>query len=97
MPSQRPGLASVPIDGEMVVIDEAAAKLHHLDALATRVWTSLDGQTALRETCLALSDAFSAALPQVEADVRALVERLTADGLLTADQTVPEITDLPLQ
>jgi hypothetical protein len=80
--SHASGVTSVELDGETVVLHEGRAELHHLDAVATRVWTRLDGQTSLRDTCQALADEFGVDLAKVQSDVQTLVARLARDNML---------------
>jgi hypothetical protein len=81
-PVRRPGLVDVPVGGETIVVDEPAARLHHLDAAASSVWARLDGTVSLREIIAALASAHGAPTHQVESDVRALSRHLAELELL---------------
>ena len=80
-PVANPEVAAVCVDGELVLYDESAAALHHLDVRATAVWTRLDGRT-LGEVSASLAMETGGQPTRVATDVLVLVERLVADGLV---------------
>jgi len=81
-PRPRPGLASVELDGERVVLDEASGALHLLDPVASVVWSCLDGSATIDELVVDLAAGFGADADEVGADVLGLVRRLGGLGLL---------------
>lgn len=67
----RPDLAIENVDGELIVLDKAAGKVHQLNSSASFVWDGLSNGLAVDEIALMLSEAFDvepeAALSDVEA------------------------------
>ena len=47
VPARSPAVHTVEIDGEAVLLDQAAERLHHLNATAALVWACLDGRSTL--------------------------------------------------
>ena len=56
LPSARPTVYAVTVDGEAVLLDEVSDRLHHLNAPAALVWACLDGQATVGELARELSD-----------------------------------------
>ena len=82
VPRRGDQAAFVELDGETVVYDEEQGTLHLLDRIATIVWACCDGTGTVAEIVDDLADAFGAERERVDADVRALLGKLTAEGLL---------------
>lgn len=81
LPSRRPGLGVVELDGETVVWDPVSGRVTRLDGIASLVWANLDGTTPVPELVDDLAYAFDADRHVVEADVTRLVARLVTVGL----------------
>ena len=47
VPARSAAVHTVEIDGEAVLLDQAADRLHHLNATAALVWACLDGRSTL--------------------------------------------------
>ena len=77
-----PHVEQVEVDGETVVYNCEASSLHLLDAMATLVWTLLDGTTTLRETSEQLAAIFQRPADEVLAHVRDLAGELEAVALV---------------
>ena len=74
---------TVEIDGEAVLLDQAAERLHHLNATATLVWACLDGRASLghdRRRCQLRS--WASPYDTVLADTVAVIRQLGDEGLL---------------
>ena len=84
----HPALASVELDGEVVVYDERDHRIHQLDRIGSIIWPWLDGTATIEELAADLADAFDAPLEEVRADLAALVEELQ-DKQLLADEDEP--------
>jgi hypothetical protein len=78
------------LDAECVILDEAANRLHHLNASATIAWTCFDGHSSVAEIAADLATAFGTDPAGVEADVLALARDLGAQGLLAGVEPDPE-------
>ena len=78
----RAGAASVVVDDETVIYDEASNSLHVLDRVGTVVWACLDGVGTLDEITGDLAEAYGAPLADVRHDVRALIRHLDRLGLV---------------
>lgn len=77
------------LDGECVILDERANRLHHLNATATVVWTCFDGTGTVTEIAADLATEFAADPATTEADVLALARELGARGLLVGVEPEP--------
>lgn len=88
MPAIRPKtseeLAVVELDGEAVIYDPRTGDLHHLNPTATIVFSLCDGTATVREMSQELSGAFGIAPEEIESQVRSLLRRFRAAGLLDA-------------
>ncbi len=86
-PRFRRDLATVVLDGEMVVHDPATQQVHHLNATATAVAGMLDGRTLAD----GLVDRLVAQLPGtdrtvVERDVARIIEDFARAALLVDEE-----------
>jgi PqqD family protein of HPr-rel-A system len=81
-PRVRGALEVAEIDGEAVVFDPAAGKVHHLNASAFAVWRALDGTRGPAEVARAIAEELAVAEPEVRAHVGRLVDDLAREGLL---------------
>ena len=72
-------------DDALLIWDDEAGLLHHLDLPAAIVWEELDGRP-LGEVCRGLAAEFGSDGGRVHEDVLALAGRLVADGLVTVRQ-----------
>ena len=82
VPLRAERVAFVELDGETVAYEEERGTLHLLDQIATVVWGCCDGSASVSQLVDELAGAFGAERAQVDADVRALLGRLVADGLV---------------
>ena len=81
-PRPVPWVAAVGLDDEIVLFDERSARLHLLDAVATAVWTRLDGRTTFDDLVRDLSTTFGTEERRVRDDVIAFLRRLEGEHLL---------------
>jgi hypothetical protein len=81
---------TVEIDGEAVLLDQSAERLHHLNATATLVWACLDGRSSLGRIATDLSAELGAPFATVLADTVEVVLRLGDEGLLAGVAPTPE-------
>lgn len=81
-PERRSGsdLLVTRSDGEVVVLDRAASRYHHLNPLATFVWDRCDGATDRGAMVRAVDETFETDAPDELVD--AALERLASAGLL---------------
>jgi len=75
------------IDGTIVVLDVDTGRSFTLDEIGSRVWTLLTTAASGQAACNVLVAEFAAEPEEIRADVEALIESLTANGLLV-EQTV---------
>jgi hypothetical protein len=83
-PARRDRLATVDVDGELVVLDEDSGAVHLLNPTASIVFQCLDGTSTLREIAGDFADELGAPLDVVEADLVRLAIDLAAHGLLAS-------------
>jgi PqqD family protein of HPr-rel-A system len=82
----RADLYTVALDGELVLFDERAGALHHLNPIATIIWQCCDGDATLEEIAVALAEDCGEPPARVRGDVLALAQRLVdAELVATGD------------
>ena len=72
----------VELDGEAVVLDERANRLHLLNHTATLIWNCLDGTVDVRGLAVEIGDVLDLPVEGVLTDTLAVVRDLGAEGLL---------------
>jgi Coenzyme PQQ synthesis protein D (PqqD) len=79
--ARSPDVHTVELDGEAVLLDEAAGRLHRLNEAGTTVWLALDGASDAHALAgLLASD--RAHLAEARAAVEALLAHLAEEGLV---------------
>ena len=73
---------TVEIDGEAVLLDQSAERLHHLNVTATLVWACLDGRATVGQIASDLSAELGVPFATVLADTVGVICQLGAEGLL---------------
>lgn len=69
----RPDLAIEIVDGELVILDKAAGKVHQLNASATFVWHGISDGLGAEAIALKLSKEFDVGHGTASTDVRAAI------------------------
>jgi hypothetical protein len=93
IPRARADVASVELDGEIVILDSRQDALHLLNPTATTVWRCLDGSGTVGELIADLSEVFGSDPQAVRHDVSALLTDLAERGLLESGaQPPPAVT-----
>ena len=82
VPSRAPATFVVELDGEAVVLDEQANRLHLLNRTATVVWNCLDGEVDVAGLAREISDVLELPFEQVLAETLSVVTDLATEGLL---------------
>lgn len=82
VPRPAPGLHTMDVDGELLLLDPRTDRLHLLDPVATVIWSVLDGEVTVDELVGDLADAFDTPPATVRADLDGLVRALDAAALL---------------
>ena len=80
--ARRPGVCTVEMEGEAVLLDEAGGVLHLLEPVATVVWSHLDGVRSLDQLAAELTEAYGAEPASVATDVVLFARQLGRWGLL---------------
>jgi hypothetical protein len=80
----RDDLATVALDGELVVYDPRTHELHHLNASAALVWQHCDGRRTVDDIAAAIASTGDADRAMVRADVARVIADLVAATLLVA-------------
>ncbi|MGH2572307.1 MAG: PqqD family protein [Actinomycetota bacterium] len=81
-PRIRDDLTVVELDGEIVIYDERADDIHHLNPTASVVFSLCDGRSTVREMAIEIAGAFGAPEDQVEREIRPLLREFRKAGLL---------------
>jgi hypothetical protein len=92
---RRDDLAIETFDDAVLIWDEAARRLHHLDLLAAIVWEELDGRRDLRAVSEDLSRDFPTSSDQIADDVLGLARNLHDEGLLDVVDLMQNDEDAP--
>jgi Coenzyme PQQ synthesis protein D (PqqD) len=85
VPKVKEDLVFVEIDGESVVLDRVSGNLHHLNATASALFVSCDGQVTEAELVAELAEVFGAPADVVARDVAMLLEQFHFSGLFEGD------------
>ena len=78
----RPDLAIENADGELIVLDKSAGKVHQLNSTASFVWTCLSDGLAVDEIALMLSEAFDVEQEAALSDVQAALTQFEGLALV---------------
>ena len=93
VPVVKPSVATVELDGELVVCDLDSWRLHKLDRVASLVWGCFDGSADIAELSADLADAFGTDVDRVREDVLQLVRSLADQDLLVLGSSVGDDVD----
>lgn len=91
----RPELASVEVDGEMVLYDDDERRFHRLNPAATTLWVCLDGTGSLAEIATDIAAVYGTDSKSVLADVIRLARQLADEGLLVGVESKPDSAGKP--
>jgi hypothetical protein len=80
----RPDLVIEIADGELIILDKAAGKVHQLNSSASFVWQCISDGLGAEEIALQLSETFDIERENALADVRAAVAQFEALALIDA-------------
>jgi hypothetical protein len=80
--SRRTDLLVRAIDGEMVILDERACKIHQLNATASLIWQCCDGNSTAETIAARVAEQFDCHVETVVEDVRGALCELEALGLI---------------
>jgi hypothetical protein len=81
-PSRAPEVYTVEIDGEAVLLDESANRIHHLNHTAALLWACFDGHAVIGELAAEICDELDLPYETVLADTLRVVGDLGSEGLL---------------
>jgi hypothetical protein len=90
VPDRAPTVYTVEIDGEAVLLDEEANRLHHLNHTAALLWACFDGHAPVRELAQEVSEELGLEYDEVLTDTLAVVRDLGAEGLLAGIRPDPD-------
>ena len=82
VPERAPSVYTVEIDGEAVLLDEDANRLHHLNHTAALLWACFDGHARIWELAAEIAEELGLAHDTVLADTLRVVRELGREGLL---------------
>lgn len=78
----RPDLAIEIADGELIILDKAAGKVHQLNSSASFVWHCISDGLGTDEIALRLSEAYGIEHEAARIDVEAVVAEFEALALV---------------
>lgn len=85
LPSRRANLTTRNVDGELIIVDREAQKVHRLNGTATFVWNECDGKTTPAEMAARLAQDHGIDAEAILPDVTAAIASFRELGLLAAD------------
>ena len=83
-PERNPKLAWREIDGEAVIISPDDSQVHELNETASVIWKFADGKHSVDQIAEVVAEGYEVPVEVAQADVRELIEMLSAKGLLMA-------------
>jgi hypothetical protein len=83
-PQRNPKLAWREIDGEAVIISPDDSQVHELNETASVIWKFADGKHSVDQIAEVVAEGYEVPVEVAQADVRELIEMLSAKGLLMA-------------
>ena len=81
-PTRGAAVYTIEIDGDAVLLDEAANRLHHLNHTAALLWACFDGHARARELAAEICEELDLPYESVLVDTVTIVRELGAEGLL---------------
>jgi hypothetical protein len=90
-PARGPSVYTVEIDGDAVLLDEDANRLHHLNHTAALLWACFDGHADLQQLAAEICDELNLPYEEVLADTVTIVRELGAEGLLEGVQATDAV------
>ena len=82
VPARSADTFVVELEGEAVVLDERANRLHLLNRTATLVWNCLDGEVDIAGLAREISEVLELPFEQGLAETLSVVTDLAAEGLI---------------
>jgi hypothetical protein len=79
---RRTDLLVRAINGEIVVLDKGAKKIHHLNATASLIWHCCDGKNSADTIAATVAERFNCPVQAVIDDVRGALRQLEVLGLI---------------
>ena len=92
-PARSANVYTVEIDGEAVLLDEEANRLHHLNHTAALLWACFDGHAVVRDLAAEISEELDLPFETVLADTLAVVRDLGTEGLLDGVSAADDASD----
>jgi hypothetical protein len=89
-PRRADAVYTAVLDGEAVLLDERADRLHLLNHTATLAWQLFDGEATLDDLAAEISAELEVAHGEVLADLLAITRHLGDEGLLDGVARKPE-------
>jgi hypothetical protein len=86
-PAARPDIESVDVEGELVLWDPHAQRVHRLDPVASLLWPFFDGTTSIDELAADAAEVWETTREDARDGISNLVGQLDAAGLLASEGT----------
>ncbi len=87
-PYPAPQVASLDVDGEIILFEPDEHRAHLLSATASIIWPFLDGRTSLAELADDVTEAFGVDASVALADIEQFVAQMVERGFLIVDSDV---------
>jgi PqqD family protein of HPr-rel-A system len=82
LPTHRPDLIARRIEGEVVVLDQEAGKVHQLNPTASRIWECCDGSASIADIAARVAEEFDVPAGTAHEDVVSALAEFERLGLL---------------
>jgi hypothetical protein len=86
---RRTDLVIRAINGEIVILDKCARKIHQLNATASLIWLCCDGESTADTIAATVAEHFNCQVHTVVDDVHGALRQLEALGLIEAAGGMP--------
>lgn len=84
---RNPEILAVQTDSELVMLDAATGRYHHLNETATAAWQLLESPRTLADLCDTLGRSFAGDSTRIRSDVEAFVRKMVEMQLLSELET----------
>jgi hypothetical protein len=81
-PIQGKDFLAESLEGEIILIHPVSKNLIHLNSSGALIWHLCNGQRDIGEIIRLLSDSYSESASQIQSDVPAILESLSAQGAI---------------
>ncbi len=79
----KSGVVVQEVDGELLVLDRENEQIHQLNAIASLIWSCIDGQSGLEQIAARVTEKYEVAPDVAKRDVKKLLEEFSEKNLIS--------------